>query len=171
MLKRFFAALRGLVYAGFFVWLWWWVITAVRPLDERIGLTVPAAAGPVGLVLAFLGGLLALKCVISFAVVGVGTPAPFDAPRRFVASGPYRWVRNPMYLGALLVIIGVGLYLQSPSALLVAVFFVLVAHLFVLVYEEPALESAFGDDYRRYKAKVNRWLPRRPTPSIDQSAT
>ena len=165
MPKRLFAAVRGLIYASFFVWLWWWVITLARPLDNRITLTIPAAAGPLGLALASFGGLLALACVISFAIVGVGTPAPFDSPRRFVASGPYRWVRNPMYLGALLVIVGVGLYLQSPSALLVAVFFVLLAHVFVVVFEEPTLESAFGDDYRRYRAAVNRWVPRRPSSS------
>ena len=144
MLSRLFAALRGLIYASLFVWLWWWVITLARPLDRRIPVRIPAVAQPLGLALATFGGVLALTCVISFAAVGVGTPAPFDAPRRFVATGPYRWVRNPMYLGALLVITGVGLYLQSASALLVGVFFVLLAHLFVLVYEEPTLESAFG---------------------------
>lgn len=170
VLRRLFAAVRGLLYASFFVWLWWWVITLARPLDSRIPLGLPAAAQPVGLALAAFGGVLALVCVISFAVVGFGTPVPFDAPRRFVATGPYRWVRNPMYLGALLVIVGVGLYLRSPSALLVGAFFVLLAHVFVLVYEEAALESAFGDDYRRYKASVNRWLPRPPASSSDQRA-
>ena len=163
MLRRLFAAARGLLYASLIVWLWWWVIRLARPFDSRVALRVPAAAQSLGVALASFGGLLALACVISFAVVGLGTPAPFDAPRRFVACGPYRWVRNPMYLGALLVILGAGLYLRSPSALLVAVVFVFLAHVFVLLYEEPALERAFGDDYRRYKASVNRWLPRRPS--------
>jgi len=162
MLSRLFAAVRGLIYASFFVWLWSWVISLAMPLDGRIPLTLPAAARPVGLAVASLGGLLALACVISFAVVGVGTPAPFDAPRRFVASGPYRWVRNPMYLGALFVIAGAGLYLRSPAALLVGVFFVLLAHVFVLLYEEPTLEGTFGDSYRQYKASVNRWFPKPP---------
>ena len=85
-----------------------------------------------GLVLAGLGAALALSCILTFALVGKGTPAPFDPPREFVAVGPYRWVRNPMYLGALAVICGAGLYLRSLGALVVAVFFILLMHAFVL---------------------------------------
>jgi len=162
MLTRLFAAVRGLIYASAFVWLWWWVVASARPLDRRIALSIPSSLRPVGLVLVALGGLLALTCVLSFALVGRGTPAPFDAPRDVVAAGPHRWVRNPMYLGALLVLFGVGVLLRSPAALAVAVGFFALAHLFVLLYEEPTLERRFGASYRRYRSEVRRWLPRPP---------
>ena len=162
MLSRLFAAVRGLVYASGFVLLWWWVVQSARRLDSGIGWEIPAWAGAMGAGVAVAGGALALVCIVSFALVGTGTPAPFDAPRDVVAVGPYRFVRNPMYLGAIGVIVGAGLMLGSPAALGVALGFLVLAHLFVVLYEEPALERRFGESYRRYKASVNRWLPRAP---------
>jgi len=162
MTRRLLATLHGLCYAACFVLLWWWVVVSVRPLDPHLSFAIPAWAWWPGVVLAALGGLLAVACVAAFAWVGVGTPAPFDAPREFVAVGPYRWLRNPMYLGAMMVIAGAGLMLRSPSALAVTLVLFLLAHLFVVLYEEPTLERRFGDAYRRYNATVNRWLPRRP---------
>ncbi len=67
-----------------------------------------------------------------------------------------------MYLGAVAVIVGVGLMLRSPSALAVSLLFIVLAHVFVLLYEEPTLEERFGESYLRYKKSVNRWLPRSP---------
>jgi protein-S-isoprenylcysteine O-methyltransferase Ste14 len=153
-------ALRSLVYASAFVLLWWWVVAAARPLDARLPFRFPEWAGVPGLGIALLGASIALWCIGAFTFVGRGTPAPFDAPREFVAVGPYRYVRNPMYLGAAAVIVGAGLILRSPAAAGVAVFFLALAHLFVLAYEEPTLERRFGESYRRYRASVNRWLPR-----------
>ncbi len=155
------AALRGLVYANVFILLWWWVVVLARPLDAQIPFSLPEWVPFPGLGIAIFGASVALWCIGAFALVGLGTPAPFDAPREFVAVGPYRYVRNPMYLGAAAVIVGAGLMLRSPAAVAVAVFFVALAHVFVLVYEEPTLERRFGESYRRYKASVNRWLPRR----------
>ena len=116
-LIRAFAAVRGLLYATGFVALWWWVVASVRPLDSRFTLELPAWLRVPGLILAALGVVLALSCIAAFALVGKGTPAPFDPPREFVAVGPYRWVRNPMYLGAVAVICGAGLYLRSLGAI------------------------------------------------------
>jgi protein-S-isoprenylcysteine O-methyltransferase Ste14 len=157
---RIFAAIRSIVYAGAFVLLWWWVVQNARSLDSRIALSIPEGASIPGLVVLILGAYIDLWCIGAFSLVGKGTPAPFDAPREFVASGPYRYVRNPMYLGALAMIIGAALILRSPSALLVALLFAALAHVFVLVYEEPTLEGRFGESYLRYKRTVNRWLPR-----------
>jgi len=159
---QLFAVVRGLVYAAGFYLVWWWAIVSARPLDRRIGLALPEWARLPGLVLVVLGAALALWCIGAFALVGRGTPAPFDAPREFVAVGPYRYVRNPMYLGALLILVGVALFLGWPSALAVAAGFVLLAHVFVLLYEEPTLERRFGASYREYKRAVERWLPRAP---------
>ncbi len=162
MVIRLFAAVRGLVYASGFVLLWWWVVASVRPLDARMALSVSEWVQVPGLVIAIFGAAVALWCIGTFALVGRGTPAPFDAPREFVAVGPYRYVRNPMYLGAAAVILGAGLMHRSPSAVAVALFFVALAHVFVRLYEEPTLEQRFGESYLRYKTSVNRWLPRSP---------
>jgi len=164
MSSRLFAAARGLLYASGFVLLWWWVVDAARPLDRRLAFSLPEWLWAPGLVLAACGAALALCCVGTFALAGKGTPAPFDPPREFVAVGPYRYVRNPMYLGAVGVILGAGLTLRSPSALGVAVCFLALAHLLVVLYEEPSLERRFGPSYLQYTASVRRWLPRLPGP-------
>jgi protein-S-isoprenylcysteine O-methyltransferase Ste14 len=102
------------------------------------------------------------RCLRDFAVVGRGTPAPFDPPQQLVATGLYRWVRNPMYLGGLLLLSGEAIVLAAPVLLRYAGAFFLLTHLFVVLYEEPALRGKFGESYDRYRATVPRWLPRRP---------
>jgi protein-S-isoprenylcysteine O-methyltransferase Ste14 len=159
-LLRSFAAVRGAVYAAVFIWLWVWLAILARQFDAQFPFTMPSALRPIGAALAAVGAVLTLSCVAVFATSGRGTPAPFDAPRFFVASGPYRMVRNPMYLGASLVMVGAGLYLGSPSVLLLAGCFLLLAHCFVLLYEEPTLRNRFGDSYEQYTRSVHRWLPR-----------
>jgi protein-S-isoprenylcysteine O-methyltransferase Ste14 len=159
-LSRILLLLRATLYAAGFALLWWWVAVSVRPFDARLSFTIPVWLRPLGLILALLGALLALWCVGTFVARGRGTPAPFDPPREFVAAGPYRYVRNPMYWGAFGVILGAGLALRSPSIVGLAAGFLLLAHLFAWLYEEPSLESRFGDPYRRYKSSVYRWLPR-----------
>jgi len=104
------------------------------------------------------GAIIAATCIATFIVRGRGTPAPFDPPREFVATGPYRYVRNPMYVGAAMVILGAGLVVSSISIAVLAFAFVAITHAFVVLYEEPALDRAFGDSYQRYRAQVHRWL-------------
>jgi protein-S-isoprenylcysteine O-methyltransferase Ste14 len=99
-------------------------------------------------------------CVWDFASFGSGTPAPVDAPKRLVVRGLYRYVRNPMYVGVLLVILGWAVWFASLDLLGYAVLVGIVFHLFVTSYEEPVLRHRFGADYERYAATVNRWLPR-----------
>jgi protein-S-isoprenylcysteine O-methyltransferase Ste14 len=96
MLTRLFAALRGFIYATAFVFTWWWVVAFMRPLDVRFGFSMPEWLRIPGIVIAILGALISLSCISVFAFFGKGTPAPFDAPREFVAVGPYKFVRNPM---------------------------------------------------------------------------
>jgi protein-S-isoprenylcysteine O-methyltransferase Ste14 len=107
-------------------------------------------------------------CVWDFFAVGKGTLAPFDPPRRLVVVGLYRFTRNPMYNGVLAALLGQA-WLFSSTALLkyAAVVFVLF-HVFVVAYEEPALESQFGESYREYRRAVPRWGFRlRPFTPID----
>lgn len=159
---RLFAAIRSALYASGFVLLWWWIVSSARSFDSRIPVTIPEGARIPGVVIVIIGACIGVWCIAAFSLIGKGTPAPFDAPREFVASGPYRYVRNPMYVGGLAVIIGAGLILRSPSALVVAILAVFLAHIFVLVHEEPTLEERFGESYLKYKKSVNRWLPRLP---------
>src|SRR5256885_15086798 len=93
------------------------------------------------------GALLYLACQWAFATVGRGTPWLWDSPRRFVAVGPYRWVRNPIYIGALLVLFGEALLFLSLPLLLYAVVAAVGFHLLVVLYEEPTLRERFGADY------------------------
>jgi protein-S-isoprenylcysteine O-methyltransferase Ste14 len=155
-----FVVLRAALYAVGFVLLWGWLAVVVRPFDARLTITIPAWARPVGWALVVVGALVTLWCVSTFVARGRGTPAPFDPPREFVAVGPYRYVRNPMYIGGFGVILGAGLVLPSPSIVGLAILFLVFFHLFVLLYEEPTLESRFGGPYVQYKSVVHRWLPR-----------
>jgi len=157
-----FVAARGVIYAAGFVFLWAWLAVSIRQYDPLLPFVIPTWLRLVGLVLSIAGAFIVVWCIATFITKGRGTPAPFDPPIEFVAVGPYRYLRNPMYLGALCVIAGAGLVLKSPAIVLLAFSFGLVAHLFVLIYEEPALERRFGSNYRNYKSSVSRWLPRVP---------
>ncbi len=160
--KTLFVALRALVYVTGFVLLWGWVALRVRAYDRSLGVALPTWMEIPGIVLAALGAAIALACVGTFVVRGRGTPAPFDAPREFVAAGPYKYVRNPMYIGALAALIGFGLYLHSVWTLLLCLALFLFVHLFVLFYEEPTLREQFGATYQNYCETVRRWIPSVP---------
>jgi protein-S-isoprenylcysteine O-methyltransferase Ste14 len=95
-----------------------------------------------------------------FALRGQGTPAPIAPTRKLVVEGLHRYVRNPMYLGVLLIVIGQVVLFRSRTLLYYAASFWLAAHLFVLLYEEPTLQRKFGDEYGNYKQRVPRWIPR-----------
>jgi protein-S-isoprenylcysteine O-methyltransferase Ste14 len=159
--KRAFVALRAIIVAALFVSLWFWLASSVRRYDPLLGIAPPQFLRPVGWVLAVAGAGLAASCIAVFATRGQGTPAPFDPPQVFVASGPYRYVRNPMYVGATCALLGGALIVRSVSILLLALLFWAIAHAFVLTYEEPALEQRFGESYRQYRKNVRRWLPKR----------
>ena len=136
-------------------------------LPDRIlastGIMRPAETGAwqvAGMLLGACGAALALTCILTFAVVGRGTPAPFDPPRRLVMQGPYRFIRNPMYVGAGLAVAGAALFYQSIALLGYAVLFLAVTHVFVVLYEEPTLRRTFAGDYEAYCQRVGRWWPR-----------
>jgi protein-S-isoprenylcysteine O-methyltransferase Ste14 len=113
-----------------------------------------------GIVICTIGATIALWCVSSFAFIGRGTPAPFAAPRWLVTRGPYRLVRNPMYIGVGMFFVGAAVFYQSLLLLAYAVLFFASSHLFVVLYEEPTLHRTFGDEYTAYCGHVRRWLPR-----------
>ena len=164
-MSRLFVAVRAALYVTGFVTLWGWLGLSAARWDHVAGRTLPGGEGPVnaevaGIALMAVGGVLTLTCAAYFVVEGKGTPAVFDAPRVFVAAGPYRFVRNPMYLGGLAVLLGFGLILRAPSVLGLALLAALFVHFFVLFVEEPGLRHRFGESYLAYKRTTNRWLPR-----------
>lgn len=111
----------------------------------------------------FAGTALLLACVWQFFRHGRGTLAPIDPPRRLVVSGLYRFTRNPMYSAVALVLAGEALLFRSASLLAWLAAFVTVVHLFVVLYEEPALTRRFGACYEDYRQAVPRWgIARRP---------
>ena len=114
-----------------------------------------------GMVVAAGGSVIALWCIATFIVIGRGTPAPFDPPRRLVVDGPYLFVRNPMYFGAALALTGAALFYESWALLAYCAAFVVVTHLFVITYEEPTLRTTFGAPYESYCEQVQRWWPSR----------
>ncbi len=159
-----FVLIRSIVYASVFIALLL-VLLPARVL-EWSGIARPAVLGGaqiVGGAMALLGGLLALWCVLTFATAGRGTPAPFDPPRRLVVSGPYRRMRNPMYLGAVTALAGAAVFYASVALLAYAALFLVSAHLFVTRWEESTLARIFGAEYETYRAATGRWLPRRGT--------
>jgi protein-S-isoprenylcysteine O-methyltransferase Ste14 len=107
------------------------------------------------------GTAIALWCVLVFVFIGKGTPAAFDPPRKLVIRGPYRFVRNPMYIGAGMTLAGVALFYESLSISIYTGLFFLITHLFVVLYEEPTLRRTFGDEYEAYFHRVRRWMPKK----------
>ena len=108
-----------------------------------------------------LGTAIYLWCLWEFATRGRGIPAPIDHPKQLVVTGLYRYVRNPMYVGVLLFLLGEALFLEYVSFLLYAIGWLIFVHFNVLFYEEPNLRRKFGDSYDKYKRAVGRWIPGR----------
>ncbi len=161
-MKTLFNAIRAAIFGAGFIFLWGWVALGVRRrYDETLGFAMAGWTRDLGVLVMAAGGILAFACVATFVTPGEGTPAPFDPPRKFVATGPYRFVRNPMYVGGFIVLFGFGLYEQSPAILVFTLPWLLLAHLFVILYEEPHLRATFGGPYEEYRRSVRRWLPRR----------
>ncbi len=113
----------------------------------------------VSLLAALLGLSVYFRCVWDFATVGRGTPAPLDPPKVLVVCGLYRYVRNPIYLGVLFVLLGEAVFFESSALLRYMIGVFLIFHLFVIFYEEPSLRRKFGESYERYCRSVRRWIP------------
>src|SRR2546430_504602 len=156
-----FVFVRAVTYASLFIGLV--LIYAPARILAGSGIVRPTAIGAqqvTAMLVAAVGAAIALWCIFPFASVGRGTPIPLDPPRRLVIRGPYRFVRNPMYIGAGLALAGAALFYASLPVLVYAGFFLLATHLFVIGYEEPALRRTFGQEYEAYCDQTRRWWPR-----------
>ena len=106
-----------------------------------------------------LGASIYFWCAWDFTFAGRGTPAPIDPPKELVVRGLYRYVRNPMYVGVLSILLGEALLFESQRLFEYIVVVFIFFYLFVVLYEEPILREKFGESYQRYCQAVPRWLP------------
>ena len=114
----------------------------------------------VGIAAILIGLGCLLECFGRFALEGRGTPAPVAQTEILVASGLYRFVRNPMYVAVLAIVLGEGLLFGNGLLFVYSVTLWIVFHLFIRFYEEPQLTKRFGDSYDTYRQHVRRWWPR-----------
>jgi protein-S-isoprenylcysteine O-methyltransferase Ste14 len=107
-----------------------------------------------------IGAAIYFRCASEFAVRGLGTPAPIAPTKFLVTTALHRYVRNPMYFGVAMAILGQAVVFRSIHVAEYAGMMLLIAHIFVVLYEEPTLQRQFGESYEEYKRSVPRWLPR-----------
>jgi protein-S-isoprenylcysteine O-methyltransferase Ste14 len=134
---------------------WWLTGWRVKELPYWAPLRV------IGVALLAAGAVVLVGAFVRFVVEGIGTPAPVAPTRHLVVGGLYRYVRNPMYLAVLAVIVGQALALGQPVLLLYAAVIAAAFVLFVRGYEEPTLRRQFGERYEAYQRAVPGWWPRR----------
>ncbi len=114
-----------------------------------------------GAVLILLGAGVLFSCVWFFAHRGQGTLAPFDETRILVLDGLYKYVRNPMYVGVIVILLGESMFFWSKPLLIYTVFMFALFNVVIIGYEEKRLSNKYGDEYQRYSIAVGRWLPGR----------
>lgn len=114
----------------------------------------------VGALVFVTGAAIYFRCAWEFAVRGLGTPAPIAPTKYLVTTALHRHVRNPMYIGVALVILGEAALFRSTHLVIYAALMLSIAHVFVVFYEEPTLHRQFGDSYDEYRRTVPRWIPR-----------
>lgn len=116
----------------------------------------------VGLVPLVVGIAILAWCFAGFIVEGEGTPAPYDPPHRLVTGRLYGWMRNPMYVAVITILLGEALFYGSVALLIWAVVAWFLFNFLVVLYEEPVLRRRFGPSYEAYLEHVPRWIPSRP---------
>src|ERR1700676_3191743 len=134
-----------------------WSITGWQLRPPFLGLELTRGIGAI-MILAGVPGLV--DAFARFALQGLGTPAPIAPPRNLVVSGLYRYVRNPIYVAVVAVILGQAVLFADWHLLGYGALIWLFFHIVVIAYEEPTLRQSYGAEYESYCANVPRWLPR-----------
>ncbi len=148
----FFTILQPGLVAGLIPY---WILTAklnkafARPLQSYQTFAI---------LLFLIGLVIILDCIIRFAVEGRGTLSPADPAKKLVSTGLYKFSRNPMYVGVMMILIGEALFFRSGSLLIYLLFIFVAFNLFIILVEEPRLARVFVDEYYQYCQKVRRWL-------------
>lgn len=111
-----------------------------------------------GLICVLLGIGLFLYCSGLFIILGRGTPAPIEPPKKLVVSGLYKYSRNPIYIGYFLILLGEFLSFGQFLLLIYLFLMIIAINLYVSYYEEPILKKRFGKSYENYLKKIPRWI-------------
>jgi protein-S-isoprenylcysteine O-methyltransferase Ste14 len=114
----------------------------------------------VGAVLILIGAPVLVAAFVRFVVEGLGTPAPVAPTQKLVVGGLYRYVRNPMYIAVLTVVVGEALLFGQPGLLIYAAAAGGAMWVFATYFEEPSLAERFGEEYESYRRAVPGWWPR-----------
>jgi protein-S-isoprenylcysteine O-methyltransferase Ste14 len=141
-----------------------WLTAQARNGHGLDGLDLPSwtwALRTAGVALLAAGAVVLVQAFVRFVMDGTGTPAPIAPAEQLVVSGPYRYVRNPMYLAVIATIVGQALMLGQPALLLYATAVGVAMAAFAHGYEEPSLHRQFGMQYAAYRRAVPAWRPRR----------
>ena len=137
-----------------------WALAALVGL--ALNWLMPLPFLPAALPASWLGAIVFALVLVAWAIPTItraGSNVPTSLPTTtIVETGPYRFTRNPIYLGMLLGLIGLAIAFNSLWLLMTLVPFALVIRYCVITREEAYLERKFGDVYRRYRARVRRWL-------------
>lgn len=134
-----------------------WSVTRWELGPPFFGLELARVVGVI-LILAGVPGLV--DSFARFALQGLGTPAPIAPPRNLVVTGLYRYVRNPIYVAVVAIVLGQAVLFGHWGLIVYGALLWLGFHLFVVAYEEPTLEQTFGGEYEAFRANVPRWIPR-----------
>lgn len=134
----------------------------LQPLGPRLFGVLGVAGPPLGVAVFAFGIVAYFVCSLWLVIVGKGPFVEFDPPREFVATGPYRWMRNPVAAALIVTGLGEAIFFQSFGILVFVLIGLPLAHLQVTRIEEPRLRQRFGASYENYLRTVNRWLPRPP---------
>jgi len=105
-----------------------------------------------------IGFVIMLTCIISFAIQGRGTLSPADPTKKLVTAGLYRFSRNPMYVGVMMMLIGESIFFQSFALVKYSLFIFAAFNIFIIFFEEPRLRRDFGEEYNKYVKEVRRWF-------------
>ena len=148
--------------------LFWRAVAAFVAMPLLVAFVIPLALRPprtpfraIGLPFLVVGAAVLLACVVTFHTAGRGTLAPWAPPRKLVRVGLYRFSRNPMYVGVLLILVGWAVGFSSTPLWFYACLLAIAFNLRVIYNEEPWLERTHGEEWRRYRATVFRWFGRR----------
>lgn len=111
-----------------------------------------------GLLLFVFGFLVMMNCILNFAIHGKGTLSPADPTKKLVIAGLYKYSRNPMYVGVILMLVGEAVFFQSNKLGFYSLIIFSIFRLFIVLFEEPRLKKDFGTAYEQYCKKVRRWI-------------
>jgi protein-S-isoprenylcysteine O-methyltransferase Ste14 len=136
------------------------VLIIVPSLIERRPVIASSAELIPGGILLAIGLFIMTQTILTFIRIGKGTLAPWSPTRKLIVGGMYAYVRNPMILGVITVLLAESLVFNSRSIFMWAVLFYVINTVYFIILEEPALEKRFGEEYRSYKRNVPRWIPR-----------